>query len=174
MRVAITRRQFLYNCAAGTASLTALPLLNATTAASDATVNYGGTSFMKLKLGSDYHYAFIKATVTGAVGTVTSAKLKIRTDEAIDNISVYAVTGTWDESTITYNKMGTDLTWGSLQETKSSLTGPTWYEFDVSGMVTGDGTYTFGLKTTYGSAKKISSKESANDPVLLVETNGGE
>jgi fibronectin type 3 domain-containing protein len=112
-------------------------------------------------------YAFLKFTVSGVSG-VTNAKLKIRVeDSAIDNTSVYAVTGTWDESTLNWTNCS--LSWGSLLDSKSSLSASTWYEFDVNDSVTGNGTYTFGLKTTQDATNlDWYSEESAYDPLLII------
>lgn len=113
-------------------------------------------------------YSYLKFAVSGLNGTVTSAKLKIRTGaESIDDTSAYAVTGTWDEDTLAWNNDA--LSWGDLLDSKTNLSPSTWYEFDVSDEVDADGTYTFGLKTTQDNAGlDWSSKESAYAPVLEV------
>jgi len=59
-------------------------------------------------------------------------------------------------------------------DTKSYLSADTWYEWDVTTAVSGNGTYTFGIKSSGSSSMKLYSTESAYDPQLLVETNGGE
>jgi len=135
--------------------------------------NYGSDSVIKVRTTDtkDY-YSYLKFTVSGAEGTVTSAILKLYCVEATESLAVWAVTGSWDESTLTWNN--DDLSWNSLLDSGSSYSSSTWYEFDVSGEVDGNGTYTFGLKGAGSTARDWASKESANDPVLLVETNGGE
>ena len=138
--------------------------------------NYGSWTTMRIRTNSDKDYfAYIKVTVSGASGTVTSAKLKIRTyDASIPyNVSAWAVTGSWSEGTLTWNN--DNLSWGgSALDTKSGLSAETWYEWDVTSAVSGNGTYTFGIKSSGDTGKSLYSTESAYDPVLLVETNGGE
>jgi len=137
------------------------------------TSNYGSDVQMKIRgeVDADY-YAYLQFTVSGASGTVTSAKLKLYCLEATSNLSVWACTGSWGEGTITWEN--DNLSWGgSSLDSGSSFSINTWYEFDVSGEVDGDGTYTFGLKSTDSSARDWATKESAYDPVLQVETEGG-
>ena len=116
-----------------------------------------------------------EVAVSGANGTVTSAKLKIYVyDTDIPyNVSAWAVTGSWSESTLTWNN--DSLSWGgSALDTKSGLSADTWYEWDVTSAVSGNGTYTFGLKESATSSRRFYSRESGYAPQLLVETNGGE
>ncbi len=135
--------------------------------------NWGGDDVMKVRgAASHTFYSYLKFTVSGVNGTVTSAKLRLRCKLATSNLSVWPVTGSWDESTITW--VNDSLVWGgSALDTLSSMAVETWYELDVTSAVTGNGTYTFGLKTTDSDARSWYTKESAYDPQLLVETNGG-
>lgn len=136
------------------------------------TSNYGTDVYIRIRQATDLDcFGYLKFTVTGVSGTVTSAKLKMRTEDvAIDDTKVYAVTGSWDEDTLTWNIANADLTWGSLLDTKNNVSANTWHEFDVSNHITGNGTYTLGLKTTDNQGyKDWSTKESEYDPVLEVE-----
>jgi hypothetical protein len=130
----------------------------------------GGASVLRVRAsGSNkIRYAYLKFSVSGVSGTVTSAKLKIRTeDDDIDDTSVYAVSGSWDEDTLCWNN--DDLAWGNLLDTISDIDEDTWYEFDVSDEVDGNGTYTLGLKTTQDAGKlDWCSKETTYVPVLEV------
>jgi len=140
---------------------------------SSPTYNFGSASDLKVRSGGSVYNGYVKFTVSGAEGTVTSAKLKLYCLEGTSNFSVWACTGSWAEGTITWNN--DDLSWGgSSLDSKSGMSVNTWYEFDVIDAVSGNGTYTFGLKSTDTSARDWATKESAYDPVLLVETNGGE
>ncbi|MHC4569251.1 MAG: hypothetical protein ACYTE3_26275, partial [Planctomycetota bacterium] len=63
-----------------------------------------------------------------------------------------------------------DLVWGDLLDTQLNCAAGMAYSFDVSSFVTGDGTYTFGIKTDADlSGLKISSRESVTEaPTLFV------
>ena len=58
---------------------------------------------------------------------------------------------------------------GSSLDSVSNPAASTWYEFDVADHVTGNGTYSIGLKTTDGGGIFYSSKEGDYDPVLEVK-----
>lgn len=132
--------------------------------------NYGSKSYVRPRGSgsSKEKYAYLKFTVSGISGTITAAKLKIKSEgSAIDDTTVYPVTGTWDENTLTWNN--DNLTWGSSLDTIEDVSSQTWYVFDVSDEVDGNSTYTLGLKTTQDAANlDWYSKESANDPVLQI------
>jgi trimeric autotransporter adhesin len=111
--------------------------------------------------------SYVKFTVSGVAGPVTSAKLRLFvTDGSAVSGSVYGVPDTtWSESTIT---------WTNRPPVGLLLAGPrgaplgTWVEFDLTGAVDGDGTYTFALKDGSSNTAWYSSKEGANDPQLVV------
>ena len=130
------------------------------------TTNYNHQDTVRLRTTDKFGY--YKFVVSGTSGTVTSAILKLHTvDQPIDDTSVYAVTGDWSESTLTWNN--DDLVWGDLLETKYNVSAQTWYEFDVTSAVSGDGTYTFGLSTTMGAADlRWYTKEADYVPLLTV------
>ncbi|MCK4960139.1 MAG: right-handed parallel beta-helix repeat-containing protein [Planctomycetes bacterium] len=128
----------------------------------------GSDNFMRLK--GDSQIAYLKFTVTGVSGSVLSAQLKLHCkDNPIDDTSVYAVTGQWDEATLSW---GTDdLVWGGRLDTRGPISPNTWHEFEVSDQVNANGVFSFGLKTTQkAGGLKYDSSESDNPPVLLVTT----
>ncbi len=111
---------------------------------------------------------YAKFHVSG-IGYVRSAILRLTVAEGpIPDIDVYAVTGEWDEMTLT--GANDDLVWGDLLDTQLNCAAGTTYSFDVSSFVTGDGTYTLGIKTDADTkGLKISSRESVTEaPTLIV------
>ena len=139
----------------------------------NASANFGSDTVLKIRteVGKIY-YSYLKFTVSGAVGTVTSAKLRIRCNESSSqSTSVYPAYGSWSQGTLTWTN--DSLTVGALLDSFGSSTAGVWYEFDVTAAVTADGTYSFRMTSPDTSAREWSSKDSAYDPVLIVETNGG-
>jgi hypothetical protein len=132
------------------------------------TNNYGGNGVIRVSSGSRFGY--LKFEVTGTGGVVYGAFLKIRAEaNPFDDLTAYAVTGNWDEMAITWDT--DDLAWGGQLDSIGPISSETWYYLDVNDLVTGDGTYTIGLKTTSsGATNRLYSKDSANDPELLVYT----
>jgi hypothetical protein len=133
--------------------------------------NYGTTG--TLRVGATSRYIYAQFDVTGISGSVTSATFKMKSKaNAFDDLSAYGVTGTWDELTLTWNT--DNLIWGSLLDTVAPIDPETWYSLDVTGLITGNGTYTIGLQsTTGGSLNQMYSKETAEIPVLTVVTGTG-
>lgn len=128
----------------------------------------GGDTEMRVR-NIDWKRSYVMYTVSGSGGNVSSAVLRMKTDATNipPNTQVYEVTGSWDESTLTWNN--DDLTWGSQLDSVGQTTGATWYEFDVTSWITGDGTFSFGLVQTVGSPEGWwLTKESAYPHDLIV------
>jgi PKD repeat protein len=110
---------------------------------------------------------YLRFVVSGTTGPITSAKLRLFVvDGSAASGSLYSVPETpWTESAITWNNkpLPGDLVAG----TQAAALG-TWIEFDVAGIVTGDGTYSLALKDGSTNTAWYSSKEGANPPQLVV------
>jgi arylsulfatase A-like enzyme len=135
--------------------------------------NYGSVTAMRLVAGSKFGY--YKFNVSGLTDSVESATLSIKSHVTfIPDTSAYSVFGEWSEDSLTY---ATDtLAWGGLLATVNSIDPNTWYDFDVTGGVGGDGSYTFGLKTlASGAGLKWLTRDSGTFAKLTVicGPNGG-
>lgn len=114
--------------------------------------------------------AYLQFTVSGipAGSTGITAQLKLRCNVGGTSrpITAHAVTSTsWTEAGVTWNSkpaLGTSL---STVSTHTAGADSVWA---VGGHVTGNGTFALGLDTTFSGDTKFSSKEGANDPVLVV------
>jgi PKD repeat protein len=153
----------------GGSTLTFTPTDDAYVRAPNPNQNAGAETTIRVyKSGASETHSYLKFVVSGVTGTVSSAKLRLFvTDPSAVSGSVYDVADTsWLESTITW---ATKPTPGSLITTGGAASIGTWVEFDLTGAVGGDGTYSFALKASGGSdAVWYSSKEGANDPQLVV------
>ncbi|MDH3499865.1 MAG: right-handed parallel beta-helix repeat-containing protein, partial [Acidimicrobiia bacterium] len=153
---------------AGAQTGTFTPVDDAYVDDSNPTWNYG--SSMSLRVDSTpLRTSFMKFDVTG-IGATSSASIRIYSQSSGDDVSIYSVADTsWDESVITAS---TAPTVGALIATVGPVENGKSYLLDVSSVVTGDGTYSFALRTTDNTAIKLSSKEGANSPELLVPSPG--
>jgi uncharacterized sulfatase len=126
--------------------------------------NYDTTE-LRVKSGGAEINSYLKFTVSG-VGTVANATLKLYSEDVEMGVDVYeAASNEWSESIITWNT-APGATGGSLDHV-AVTTG--WVEFDVSSVVTGDGTYSFVLKgDTAAGSRNFSSSQGANPPVLTI------
>jgi hypothetical protein len=110
---------------------------------------------------------YLRFTVQGVVGSVTSAKLRIYANSAASaGHEVRGVTDTtWGETTINF---GNAPAVGDVAGTSGSFAAGTWIEVDVTSLITGNGTYSLAVTTPGGTAISYGSRESTNKPELVV------
>jgi trimeric autotransporter adhesin len=127
----------------------------------------GAQTTIRVYKGASETHSYLKFTVSGVTGPVSSVELRLFvTDASAVAGSVYHVADTsWLESTITWTTRPTP---GALITTGGAAPIGTWMEFDLTGAVGGNGTYSFVLKDGGDNAAWYSSKEGANDPQLAV------
>lgn len=131
--------------------------------------NYGDNDVMQVRVGGGgkEKNCYLKFTVTGGAVEMAILSLRVGSNSISSDVTVHVVNDTtWDEMTLTWNNAPTV---GSSIDTVSNLSADTWYEWDVSSVVTGDGTYSFAVSSLVdATSRKISTKESAYSPVLEV------
>lgn len=116
--------------------------------------------------GGEGAYSFVKFDVSGITGSVVSAQLEFRTEGSMSDLWLYWLTSNaWTESSITWSSFPGP---GGTLDYRYNLTGSTWYAYDVSGFVTGNGTYSMGFAGSNSSYVYIWSRESSFPPVLRV------
>ncbi len=111
--------------------------------------------------------SYLRFTVTGISGKVTSAKLRVYVTEGTSNgPAVYTTSNTWKETGITWNNRPA-RTSGALDD-KGALGINTWVEYNVTPSITGNGTYSFVLATDSTDSLSLSSREGSSAPQLVV------
>jgi hypothetical protein len=137
--------------------------------------NYG-TSTQFVVDNSPVRRSFLKFTVSGLTAAVTNAKLRVHTISANSGSSNG---GTWRSLTdTTWSETGT--TWnnqptidGPTLATLGSVATSTWYEVDVTSLITGNGTYSVGGTSTNSDGAYYNSRETGvNGPQLVITTTG--
>jgi hypothetical protein len=144
-------------------------------ASDDASITNGTTdnkgSLNRMSLRSSAAYSgYIKFEVLGG-GNITSAtlRLKTRTVGGTDT-TVYAIAdNSWEEMTINGTN---EPAMGAALDTLTDIEAYTWYGFDVSAAVTGDGTYSFGIMTTQSPWLDWQTKEGVDSHPELDLTYG--
>jgi hypothetical protein len=133
------------------------------------TVNYGtyGT-VLYVEGGADPDIeSYVRFTVTGISSAVTNAKLRVYITEGTSNgPAVYATSNTWTETGITWNNRP-PRTSGAMDD-KAALGTNSWVEYDVTPIISGDGTYSFVLATDSTDSLSLSSREGSSGPQLVV------
>jgi hypothetical protein len=137
--------------------------------------NYGSQSNLLIS-GADgsAQTGYIRFTVNGINGSVQSVRLRVfcTTNGTIDGPAVYLADDAWIEK-------GTGgITWDTqpallsgVLDNKGAIGTNVWVEYDVTALVTGDGTYTFALLGDGDDGVTFSSRE-GNAPPQLVVTFG--
>lgn len=141
------------------------------------TSNFGTSSTLRVRNSSTILYSFLKFDVSGISGSAQSAKLRLFvTQSSSGGGSVYLVSNNFSGTSNPWTETG--LNWnnapamsGSALSTIGSVTSGQWVEFDVTPAITGNGTFSFGIKNASSTAAFYSSKEGSNDPELVI--NGG-
>jgi PKD repeat protein len=131
------------------------------------TTNYGSSVELRLRFdGTNDYRSYVKFAVSGLSGPVTAAKLRLfTTDPSNVGGRAYQTGTSWTESAITWN---TAPSLGALLATAGPTTTGTWVEFDVSSVVTANGSYAFGLDTTSSDSQVYSSRQGSNAPQLVL------
>ncbi|WP_214105509.1 CBM96 family carbohydrate-binding protein [Acrocarpospora catenulata] len=137
--------------------------------------NYGTSG----QLGADnspVKRIFLRFTVSGVSGTISSVKLRLHTDDVAGSESSSGGTfrgmssTTWSETSTTWNNQPAvdGPTLGSI----GSVARNAWYEVDVTSYVTGNGTYSIAVTSASTDGVDYDSRESgaSTAPQLVVTT----
>jgi hypothetical protein len=116
--------------------------------------------------GRDFR-AYVKFKLTGLVGTVDRAVLRLWVTNPTRNGPTVAPTRTgWSGRTLTWrNRPGAT---GPVLADAGALAAGRWAEFDVTSAVHGNGTYAFLLRSTSADGLAASSLQGAHPPRLVV------
>jgi len=131
--------------------------------------NYGGAAALVVD-GSPASQAYLRFTVSGLSGSVTSARLRMYAfDPTTNGPRLFTTASSWNESTITWNLRPAA---GSQIGNAAAISANTWVEFDVTGTVTADGSYSFHLAPDVTDGVDFRSREAAASfrPQLVVTT----
>jgi len=123
-----------------------------------------------LRMSNPQRQSFVKFDVSGLTGTITGASLVLNgpTDSTLGFDVRSVADSSWGETTITFN---TAPAMGAVAASSGAYTaGPV--SIDVTPLVTGNGTITFGLTRSSTNLLTVSSRESgdATAPKLQVTT----
>ena len=154
----------------GGSTLTFTPTDDAYVSSGSPTRNYGNNTSLRVRASSTTLRSYLKFTISGVSGTVTSAKLRLYvTDASTSGGSIYrAASDAWSEGTITWNTQpGTS---GAALSTAGAATLGTWVEFDLGSSIAGNGTYSFVLSGGASDVVYYSSSEASNNRPQLVIT----
>ncbi|MCG8608250.1 DNRLRE domain-containing protein, partial [bacterium] len=136
--------------------------------------NYGGKGDLEIEDDAAQRRGYLKFEVSGLGGSVQSATLRLVVINAGDDgggiYSVsndYATGGPWTEGGLTWDNAP------AISGTPLSSTGAVsvddTVEFDLTGVISGNGVYSFGIMNASKSRMEYSSKEGSHIPELIIE-----
>jgi hypothetical protein len=140
------------------------------------TGNYGGISTLRAKHSATDYKFYLKFAVSGVSGAVQSAKLRLFVTNAssiggalygVSN-NLLGTTTSWGEYALNWNNA--PALSGSPTSSLAAVATGTWVEFDVTPLVTGNGTLSFGVSSAGSDSVYYSSKEGTNPPELVVQS----
>jgi chitodextrinase len=150
-------------------SLPFLPDADTYVNAGSPTSIYGKASALRADATPDLH-SYLRFTVSGLGGkTITHARLLIYANtSAAQGIQAFAVAdNTWAELTTNYNNAPV---LGGLLNTSPAATALTWVTLDLTGYITGEGTFNLAVATSSAVAVSLAARESgANAPRLILD-----
>jgi len=131
---------------------------------------FGTTSALRVDGGSDPDVqTYLRFTVSGVSGPIQSAMLRLwATSPTANGPSVYTTADTWSEPSVTWSNKPAVA--GSGVGKVTAIATSTWAAFDVTSIVTGNGTYDLVLAGTSTDGVDFSSREATNQPQLVVAT----
>jgi hypothetical protein len=117
--------------------------------------------------------SYVRFTVSGVSDIIASAHLRVysTTDTSQNGPAVYAADNTWSETEITWNNRPKRL--GEASDNKDTTRRYGWVDYDVTALVTGNGTYSFVLAGDSNDGVRFSSRESSNGPQLIITLASG-
>ena len=158
----------------GTATLTFAPNADASVKEASPTSNYGNDTTLVIDGAADPDkQAYLRFTASGLTGTVTAAKLRLWVTNATgDGPGVFAAANsTWTETGITWtNKPGPT---GVASDNKTSIPAGAWVEYDVTALITGNGTFSFVLMPESADDFIVAARNDPTNPPQLVVTTTG-
>ena len=120
---------------------------------------------------STAYESYLHFTLRGIPGSIQSAVLRLyATSGTVDGPAVYGTDNTWTESGITWNTRPGTVT-GALDD-ESAISQDTWIEYNVTTFITGDGDYSFALKSVDPDGVSFSSREGSQPAELEVIVSG--
>ena len=137
--------------------------------------NYGNSTYLQVDGAADPEVeSFIRFTVTGLLGTVQNAKVRVydTTNASNNGPAIYATGISWTESALTWRSRPARTS--AELDNKGSLSTNAWVEYDVTSQVQGNGTFSFVLAADSNDAATFSSRQGSQPPQLVIAAAGGQ
>jgi hypothetical protein len=157
-----------------TTDVTFAPAADARVSEAAPTTNYGTGTTLVTDAGAGVRVeSYLTFTVSGLTSSVDRARIRLYvTNGSADGPDVYRVADTsWGETSITWaNRPARGI---SPVDGTGIIPDGAWIELDVTGVVTGNGTYSFALATGSTDGTTMYTRQSStNKPQLVLSVDG--
>jgi hypothetical protein len=138
------------------------------------TTNYGTSTTLQADGGAGtLQTSYIRFYASGINGSIQNVKLRVfcTTNGTANGPAVYLADSNWIESGtggVTWNNQPALVS--GVADNKGAFGTSTWVEYNVTSLVTVNGTYTFALVADSTDGVTFSSREGTTPPQLVVET----
>ena len=153
----------------GSASLTFVVEADARVKQASPNTNYGPLAYLSVDGAPDpIEESYLRFTVNTVNGPIQSAKLRVyvTTDGTNNGPAAYLANNTWTESALTWNTKPALIS--AATDNKGSLPTNTWAEYNVTPLISGNGTVTLALIADSTDGAQFSSREGAFPAQLIV------
>lgn len=131
------------------------------------TTNYGNLSTLAAD-GDPVVHGYLRFTVTNVISAPTSVKLRLAVTDATSNgPAIYRTSGGWTETGLTFNNKPATIG-GAIHDLGAMSIGQ-FVEYDLTSVVTANGTYDFVLIPTSTSGVIFSSRTGSNPPQIVIQ-----
>ena len=154
-------------------SLTFSPVADSYVRQASPASNYGTNIKLWVEAGTNANYETnLSFTVSGAPGPAQSAKLRLyATSGTVDGPAIYATNNNWTQTGVTWNTRPARTS--ARLDDKGAIASNTWIEFNVTPLLSGNGTYSFVLVSTSTDSASFSSREGSQPPQLVLSFGSG-
>jgi acid phosphatase type 7 len=131
--------------------------------------NYGTATSLQVDGASDPDQeSYLRFTVSDVPGPVQSTKLRVydTTNGSKNGPAVYATGTEWSEAGLTWNNRPARAS--DVLDNKGAFGTSSWVEYNVTSLVSGNGTYSFVLVADSSDGVKFSSREGGAPPQLVL------
>jgi len=153
-------------------TLTFTPAADARVSEASPTTNYGtATTLLADGSAGAAQISYIRFTTSGITGAIQKVKLRVycTTNGTANGPAVYLADSNWIESGAGGVNWNTQLALLSgAFDNKGVIATATWVEYDVTSLVTGNGTYTLALIADSNDGVTFSSRQGTTPPQLVV------
>jgi hypothetical protein len=152
-----------------TSTLTFTAAADARVEERDPNTNAGTSNYLEvINANNRSMESYIRFTVSGVSGAIQNARLRVyaTTDDTRNGPAIYAPGNNWTETGVTWNNRPART--GSAADNKGSIATDTWVEYNITALVTGNGTFNFVLAGDSNDNVRFSARESSHPPQLVI------